>query len=71
MGKRRETLDDLLRALGIGRWQAAVKAGLSPTSVRDWCEGRREPRNEQLAALAKGLDVTVERVAAAAAATRR
>lgn len=67
--KRQQTLDELLLERGFGRWQIAQAAKLSPTSVRDWCEGTRAPRNEQMAKLAKALGVGVDRVAAAVAAS--
>jgi transcriptional regulator with XRE-family HTH domain len=71
MAKRAQTLDELLLERGLGRWQVAQKAGLSPTSVRDWCEGVRAPRNQQLAKLAKAIGVPAARVAEAVAASQK
>lgn len=68
-----ETLDALLLACGMGRWNAAVAAGISPTTLRSWCEGKGQwrPQNAKLAALAAALGVPVERVAAAVEASAK
>ena len=68
---RAESIDDLLRRLGVGPWQAADRAGVAPDSVRAWIAGTRKMRNEQAERLAAALGVGVERVLAAAAVSRR
>lgn len=66
-----ETLDALLTAGGFGRFEAAQEAGISPTSLRDWCEGIRPPRRATALKLAEALGVPVLRVLAAAAVSRK
>lgn len=68
--RRPENLTDLLASLGVGPWQAAVRSGCSPTSVRSWLAGTCKMHNEQASKLAKGLKVPAWRILEAAEASR-
>jgi hypothetical protein len=64
-----ETLADLLLACGIGPYQAARAASISPHTVYDWVAGRRAPQNQRIAQLAAALGVSPDRVLAACKAS--
>jgi len=65
MARRRETLDDLLDAAGLGPTKAAELAGISPRALLDWRKGIHKPRAAELARLAKVLGVDPARIRAA------
>lgn len=69
--KKRETLDDIFLLKGLGRWQVSQLAKVSPNSITDWCNGTRKPQNAKIAALARALDVPIERVVAALEASAK
>lgn len=57
-----ETLQELRLAAKLSQAGLADKAGLSTRSIQNWEQGHRRPRVEVLMALAKALDVGVEKL---------
>ncbi len=70
MRNRQETLDELVEANGQGCRHTAIKAKIGRTSLWRWCNGLSFPQHAQASALATALSVDVERVLAAAEASR-
>ena len=68
---RRETLTVLLQRLGLSVSEVSRRSGVSRQTITDWAAGRRKPQNEQLAAVAEALAVTVDRMMAAVEASRK
>lgn len=73
MAKKRptETLADLLKLAGLTTRKAAERAGVSPVTLWNWVTRDAAPSRLHLAAVAKALGVTVERLLAAIAASRK
>lgn len=70
MKTKTKTLNDLLLDRGLGPQEAAARAGVGRSSLWRWATGTAWPRNDQLAALAKALDVDTTTIVEALAGSR-